>query len=169
MVEAVKPSRRIEMNRIMKSLGVGALALGLTAAGSQAFAGMDGSKKFGKDGSRFEQVKERLDLSDAQAADLKDLRKKHREEMKPLRQRVKASLEGLKAKVDAGASDKEIQKALDALKADRRAVEDLRERHKEQAAKILSPTQQAKLALGIAKHAKKRFGKGGQEGPTDEE
>lgn len=155
------------MNRIMKSLGVGALALGLGAFGSQAFAEMGGSKKFGEDGSRFEKVKERLDLSDAQSADLKDLRKKHREEMKPLRQKVKASLEGLKAKVDAGASDKEIQKALDALKADRQAVETQRERQKDEVAKILSPTQQAKLALGIAKHAKDRFGKDDKKGPKD--
>jgi Spy/CpxP family protein refolding chaperone len=112
--------------------------------------------------ARLEKMKENLSLSDDQVAKLKALFKSHREEMKPLQEKVKADMDALGKKKEAKASDAELKAALDALSADQKNVQELRQKHQEKIRGILTPEQQAKMVLNRPGKGKGGFGEGRQ-------
>jgi Spy/CpxP family protein refolding chaperone len=106
---------------------------------------MKGDHGDGKD--RMDRMKEKLGLSDSQAAKLKEAFKKQMEANKPLRDQEKIDVDTLQQKVDSKASDSDIKDLLEKLKADRKQIQDAQERSMEKIKTILTPTQQAKWVL----------------------
>ncbi len=167
------------MKRIINGLWMGSL-IGILFVGTswvvraEEEGSMMGNEKGGV--NQVEKMKEKLGLSDSQASKLKDLFKKQREDMTPLRDQMKIDMDTLQQKVDMKAPDSEIKKLLDKLDADRKGMESGREKMKDQLRAILSPTQQAKLVLGMrskgmemmgkrTKHRKDRMNKGKDQTP----
>ncbi len=105
-------------------------------------------------------LKKWLDLSDEQLAKLKEERTKHQDFLKPLREKRRGLGVELLAQVKGEAGDAAIQVTLDSLKAAQKDIDSEKQRHGDALKSILSPTQQAKVVLGVAaavmKHAKKK-------------
>jgi Spy/CpxP family protein refolding chaperone len=95
-----------------------------------------------------EHLKKHLELTDDQAAKLKDAMKAHHDAMKPLWDKVRADTRKLGEQVKAKASDSDVQASLDALKADHKAVAEADQKFHESLS-FLTPTQQAKMLLGM--------------------
>jgi Spy/CpxP family protein refolding chaperone len=110
-------------------------------------------------GGHFDRMKEKLGLSDSQAAKLKDLFKKQMEETKPLRDQMKIDMDTLQQKIDTKASDADVKKVLDALSADRKSMEASRQNMEDAVREILSPTQQAKFVLSMRDRGRQMMGK----------
>ncbi len=100
---------------------------------------------WGKD--RIENLKDKLGLTDDQAAKLKEAFKKQMEANKPLRDQEKIDIDTLQQKVDAKASDSDIKDALDKLSADRKSMQSAQDNSMEKIRGILTPIQQAKWVL----------------------
>lgn len=110
-------------------------------------------------------MKEKLGLSDDQAAKLKDAFKAHGDAMKPLGKQMKELLEKLHKQVEDKASDGDLKATLDALKASRKSMADAQESFHATLAGFLTPTQQAKFVLGAAAQMRHRMGgRGGRGG-----
>ncbi len=99
----------------------------------------------GKD--RIEHMKDKLGLTDDQAAKIKEAFMKQKEAIKPLRDQEKIDMDTLQQKVDSKASDADIKALLDKLKADHKLVMDTQERSMDKIRTILNPTQQAQMVL----------------------
>jgi Spy/CpxP family protein refolding chaperone len=110
--------------------------------------------------ARLDRMKETLGLSDEQVSKLKALFESQRAEMKPIREKMMADMDTLRKKKEAKASDAELKTALDALSADRKSMQDLRQNQQEKFRGILTPEQQAKMALDRPGMGKGKFGKG---------
>jgi Spy/CpxP family protein refolding chaperone len=102
-------------------------------------------------GDHMDKMKEKLGLSDDQAAKLKDLFKSQMEANKPLRDQMKIDMDTLQQKVDMKASDGDIKKLLDKLDSENKEMQASRDKMKDQLRSILTPTQQAKMVLGMRK------------------
>lgn len=96
---------------------------------------------------RMDHMKEKLGLTDDQAASLKTVFKKQMEANKPLRDQERIDIDTLRQKVDSKASDSDIKQILDKLKVDRKQLQEAQERSIEKIRSILTPTQQAKWVL----------------------
>jgi Spy/CpxP family protein refolding chaperone len=96
-------------------------------------------------------MKDKLGLTDDQKAKMKEFHKSQQEKMKALMDQQKADLKSLKEKVDEKASDAELKAVLDKLSADRKAIQEAQEDMIKNMRAILTPMQQAKMALGMAK------------------
>ena len=96
-------------------------------------------------------MKEKLGLTDEQAAKMRDVWKSQQETMKSLRDQERVDMALLRQKVDAKASDSEMKAALDKLSADRKAIQEAQESMTKKMRSILTPTQQAKMLLGTAR------------------
>jgi len=125
-------------------------------------------------GGHMAMMKEKLGLTDDQAAKLKDLFKGQMEANKPLRDQMKIDVDTLQQKVDMKASDGDIKKLLDKLDGEQKQMQASHEKMKDQLRSILTPTQQAKMVLGMRKmgmgmmnkwkgHHGKKDGKGGDD------
>jgi len=100
---------------------------------------------WGKD--RIEHLKDKLGLTDDQAAKLKETFKKQMEANKPLRDQEKIDIDTLQQKVDSKASDSDIKDALDKLSADHKSMQAAQDNSMERIREILTPIQQAKWVL----------------------
>jgi len=96
-----------------------------------------------------EKMKEKLGLTDDQAAKLKDAMKAHGEAMKPLHEKMHGLLKKLHEQVEEKASDADLKATLDELKAQRKTVMAEEETFHGTLAGFLTPTQQAKMVLGM--------------------
>jgi Spy/CpxP family protein refolding chaperone len=147
------------MNKIIL---IGGLSLALVFGAivtAHAFGKDDGKGAYGMktgmtkfDPAKFEQarldkMKKDLGLSDDQVEKLKALFKSHREELKPLQEKMKTDVDTLRTKKEAKATDSELKPVLDLLSADRKNMQDLRQKQQEQIRGILTPDQQAKMVL----------------------
>jgi Spy/CpxP family protein refolding chaperone len=130
------------LNRTMAALFVGTLALS-PALKADSKHGKEDSKSCG----RIEHLKMALDLSDSQAAKLKDLEMKDREEAKILKDKVEADRAQLKVLVDQKAADSALSAGLKTLETDQKALRSKVEERFEAAKEILTPLQQAKFAV----------------------
>ena len=108
-------------------------------------------------GRGMEARMKRLGLTDNQSAKFQDAMKAHGDAMKQQGQALKDSVKKLAEAVKAKASDDELQAALAALKAARKAMFDENEKFEANLASFLTPTQQAKAALGAAMTMRNRF------------
>lgn len=117
-------------------------------------------------GDMGEKAKKHLGLTDDQAAKFKDAMKAHQEATKPLMRAMRDGMTKLKDQVSDKASDADIKKTLDGLKSSRQAMSDEQEKFHSALASFLTPTQQAKLVLGMAKrmHEGMMGGPGGERG-----
>ncbi|HXL73678.1 MAG TPA: Spy/CpxP family protein refolding chaperone [bacterium] len=98
---------------------------------------------------RIEHLKDKLGLTDDQAAQLKEAFKKQQEANKPLRDQEKIDMDTLQQKVDMKASDSDIKTLLDKLKDDQKQMEQVQENSMDKMRTILTPTQQAKWVLSM--------------------
>jgi Spy/CpxP family protein refolding chaperone len=128
----------------MKRIICAVIAAGLLAAGARADEGKDGGRR----GERIEKMmKERLRLSDDQSAKLKTAWTAEKATMKTLRERSKETARKLESEVRDLASEREIQATLDQLDANRKSMEDERQKLESSVASILKPSQRAKMRL----------------------
>jgi Spy/CpxP family protein refolding chaperone len=96
-----------------------------------------------------DKLKDKLGLTDDQVTQMKDLFRTQMAAGKTIQDQMKLDIDTLQQKVDAKASVAELQKSLDALAADRKAMQASRENMETQVNKILTTVQQAKLILGM--------------------
>ena len=116
-----------------------------------------------------EMMKKRLELTDEQAAKFGAAMKAHGEAMKPLWGQVKEAMKKLGGQLKAKAPDAEIQASLDSLKAARKAIADEEEKFRDSLASFLTPTQRAKMLMGMIHMRRERMEHGprGKRGPKE--
>jgi Spy/CpxP family protein refolding chaperone len=95
-------------------------------------------------------IKDKLELSDDQVVQLKAMWNKEKAELAPLVKQQLADLKTLGEKVKAGAPDAELNPILDNMESRRQNIESVKSKYISQAREILTPTQQAKVVLGVA-------------------
>ncbi len=152
----------------MKIKWVPMMALGLLAGlSTAAFVYAKGDDAEGpkdrdhKSGMMGERMKERLGLTDEQAAKLKELRGSNKKEMRALQDKVQDETTAIKRKLRDGAGDDVLKPLLDKLAADHEALQAKRKANMDKMRAILTPTQQAKFLVGMMG----RMGRGGWGGP----
>jgi len=96
--------------------------------------------------------KQKLGLSDAQAAKLEAAMKTHREAMQPLREKQGAALKTLGEQIKSNAGDSAVQATLDQLKSLQNSVQAESEKFHQTLASFLTPTQQGKMLVGMMMH-----------------
>jgi Spy/CpxP family protein refolding chaperone len=151
----------------MKRIICAVVAAGLLAAGplSGRARAEEDEKDGGHKGRAEHMLKDRLGLTDDQAAKVKAAHEALQAAMKPLREKAKESRRKLEEQVRGLASDKDIQATLDALDANRKAMQAEREKAESSMASALKPYQRAKMRLMMAHRMKaRRHGRGGPEG-----
>ena len=117
------------------------------------------------DGAKMaEHMKKALGLTDDQAAKFKDAMKAHGEAMKPLWQQAKDAMKTLGGQLKSKAPDADIQKSLDGLQAAHKAIAAEEEKFRDGLASFLTPTQRAKMAVGMAKRMQQNRGEHGPRG-----
>jgi Spy/CpxP family protein refolding chaperone len=112
-----------------------------------------------------EQAKKKLGLTDEQAGKFKDAMKAHHDAMKPIGEKLKAGIKTLRDQVKAKASDDDLKATIASLKAVRQEMTAEQEKFHDSLASFLTPAQQAKMILGMAKRMHERMkghdGRGG--------
>jgi Spy/CpxP family protein refolding chaperone len=115
-------------------------------------------------GGRKAWMKEDLKLSDSQKDQMREANKANRTATAPLLSQLQNDRDDLKALVGKKAKDEALTQALDKLKQDREAMRAQEAKHREAIAAILTPLQQAKMALrmgrGRGAWGEGRWGKG---------
>jgi len=105
-----------------------------------------------------------LDLTPDQSAKIKTLMEQNRKAMRDLRDKRQDAMRALRNLVEDKGTDAQIAAKLNDLKAAQEAVQAAQKRHRDEMAKILTPTQQAKFVLGMAKRGHPGMGPGGRAG-----
>lgn len=105
---------------------------------------------------KIARMKNKLSLTDDQAAKLKDAWMKEGPALKAAGQKLKKGLKQLRDQVKAKAPDADVAKTLDELKADRENFRAEQAKAEASAETILTPTQRAKIVLHMA-HQRRRW------------
>ncbi len=92
-----------------------------------------------------------LGLTEDQKDQMREANKANRTAMAPLISQMQNDREDLKALVDKKAKDEALTQALDKLKKDGEAIRKEQAKHREAIAGILTPLQQAKMALRMGR------------------
>lgn len=156
----------------MKKIICAVIAAGLFAAGPFAVRARaeDGGHDEGGRAERaghMEKMKERLGLTDDQAAKLKAAWKAEKDASEELREKSKQASHKLEEEVRDLASEKEIQATLDQLDANRKAMMAERQKLEASFAAILRPSQRAKMRL-MMEHMRRHGHWGHDDGDRDE-
>ncbi|HXS99736.1 MAG TPA: Spy/CpxP family protein refolding chaperone [Elusimicrobiota bacterium] len=130
-------------------------------AGSAAAEPQEGGKA--DHAKMAEHMKKRLELTDDQAAKLKDAMKAHHEGMQPLWQQVKDSMRKLGEQLKAKAPDSDIQSTLDSLKSAHKSIAAEEEKFQDSLG-FLTATQRAKMLMGMM-HMRRERMMHGKKGP----
>lgn len=127
--------------------GLAFSAFAVRAVAEDAGPGMESHE--GNEGHEMSaaKLKDKLGLSDDQVTKLDAAWKSAKDAAKPYREQMKADLAKLKDQVKNKASDDEIKATLDDLDAAHKGAEGAMEKAKADSRSILTPTQQAKMAL----------------------
>ena len=155
----------------MKRIICAVIAAGLLSAGPLARRARadEGGKDEAKHGEHIEKMmKERLGLSDDQAAKLKAAFEAEKAATKTLREQAKETSRKLEEEVRGLASDKDIQATLDQLDAGRKAMQAEHQKLEGSLAAVLKPYQRAKMRLLMMARMKKGRGHWGRGGPGEE-
>lgn len=148
-----------------------AAALMMVVAGTgwsaEGDRGMKGGKPRGGPGGRMAAW---LDLTPEQSTKLKDVMTAHRKATRELRDKRSDATRALRYLVEDKASDGAITAKLNELKSANDALQAAQRKHRDELAKVLTPTQQAKFVLGGGRPGKpgRKPGMGGPrrgEGP----
>jgi Spy/CpxP family protein refolding chaperone len=125
----------------------------------------DGNRNPGGD-QMSEKIKERLGLSDEQFSKLKDARKAHEDVNKPLRHKAMEEMKKLGSELKAKADEKAVQATLDEIETTHQAIEDENRKFMSVTKTFLTPTQRAKLIIGVIMNQRRgRPQRGGMNGP----
>lgn len=156
------------MKRLVCAAFAAALLMpGMGALSAQAKGPMEraGGPPREKGEGMAERAKEKLGLTDEQETKFKDAMKEHGEAVKPLHRKMRDGLTKLGDQVQDKASDSDIKATLDSLKSVRQAMTAEEEKFHDTLASFLTPTQQAKLVIGMAKRMHEgMMGPGGRPG-----
>lgn len=98
----------------------------------------------------------KLELTPEQEQKIEALRAEQKEAMKPLKERLAAQKKELKGLVDKKAGDRDLEKLLDRIKDTRDDMQDVMTKYRKKHDAVLTPTQRAKLALGMGKPMKEK-------------
>jgi Spy/CpxP family protein refolding chaperone len=114
-----------------------------------------------------DKLKKRFGLSDEQAAKFKDALKAHEGALKPLRELMRDGMKKLAGQLKDKADDKEVASALESLEGTHKAIEEENHKFNAATAAFLTPTQRAKMLLGMMARMRQggRRGPGGRKGP----
>jgi len=136
-----------------------ALTLGVVLLGSPCLKAepKDDGQAWG--GGRKAWMKDDLKLSESQKDQMREANKADRSAMAPLFSQMQNDRDDLKALVEKKAKDEALTQALDKLKKDAEALRAEQAKHREAIAAILTPLQQAKMALRMG-HGRGEWGKG---------
>jgi Spy/CpxP family protein refolding chaperone len=122
----------------------------------------------GDGGARGDRMRERLGLSEEQAGKLKDARREHAATVKPLQEKQKEAVKSLARLLRKKASDDEIGSALQDLASARKAAAAENEKFEAALGSFLTPTQRAKLIVGMTMRRRAGGGRGErEEGPRE--
>jgi Spy/CpxP family protein refolding chaperone len=151
----------------MKRLICAALAAALLVPGMWALSARAHDEKSEEHkGPRPEmgaRMKEKLGLTDEQAGKLKDAMAAHGEAVKPLHRKMRDTTAKLTDQLQDKASDADIKATLDSMKATRAAMTAEEEKFHASLASFLTPTQQAKMLVGMMRQMhEKMMGRGGR-------
>ncbi len=136
-------------------------AIAAVIAVGPAVADMKGGRDGdGKGGPMMKRMAKKLELSQTQQDQVKKLNEGRGPSMKPLREKMRDQMKQLRALVEKKASDGEISPVLAQVKQSHAAIRAAEEKHHEAMAAVLTPTQQAKMALWMGHQARERWGKG---------
>ena len=119
------------------------VAVAFMLGSAPAWARDKGAQGSGSSGG----MKESLNLTSDQQAQMKALGAAHQKKAKPLQDQARVKIKELKALVAAKAGDDAINAKLAELKTVRVAMQELQASFMEQREKILTPEQRAKMAL----------------------
>jgi len=111
-----------------------------------------------------ERLKARLGLSDEQAAKLKTAMDAHRDGSKAAMDQMRKGMDKLRDQVRGKASDDDVKATLETLKAARKSMREQEEKFEESLASFLTPTQRAKMLMGMLMHERQRGGPRGRGG-----
>jgi Spy/CpxP family protein refolding chaperone len=89
-----------------------------------------------------------LDLTPDQSAKIKDLMAAHRKATRGLRDRRQDAMRALRYAMEDKAPESQITAKLNDLKAAQEALRAAQDKHHDEIAKLLTPTQRAKFILG---------------------
>jgi Spy/CpxP family protein refolding chaperone len=145
----------------MTAIGLAAIISGaprLHADDMDKSAKPEGHEGWGE--GRGGRMKEELGLTDDQAKKMKEAHEADEKAMKPLMEKLKLDIDSLRLLVDKKAGDSDLKASLDTLKADHKAVEEQRGKQMEAMGAMLTPMQEAKMAVSMAD----RMMKGGMMG-----
>jgi|SRR5579883_2649348 len=112
-------------------------------------------------------LKDKLGLSDDQVTKLDAAWKSAKDAAKPYQDQMKADMAKLKQQVESKASDDDIKATLDDLDAAHKGMQGAMEKAKADSRSILTPTQQAKMALRMH-HRMEKMRKKWHEGKEEE-
>jgi Spy/CpxP family protein refolding chaperone len=147
---------------IVAGLAVLALAGGVLAAADGVRAADDECADCMKKCARMKAAK-RMGLTEDQQKKLSALGEKYGPEAKKLAAERRDLVKELARQVRSEAKEADLQKTLDSLAKNRAASEALRDRREKDSRAILTPVQQARFVLRMAREA--RDGKAGMRGP----
>lgn len=122
------------------------LGLVLVLGSGRPALAQEGSEEDGGVGSVLT-VREKLALTDAQVASLKDIKGKAKKEIAPKVVAQLVDLAILRKKVEAGAADAELKPVLGRIALRHMAIESAKGKYWGQAMALLDATQQAKVVL----------------------
>lgn len=110
-----------------------------------------------------DKLKKRLGLSDEQAAKFKDALKAHQDAVKPVQEKLRDGMKKLMGQLKDKADDKEIAATLDDLESAHKAMEEENHKFAASTAGYLTPTQRAKMLVGMMMRMRQggRQGRGG--------
>lgn len=146
-------------------MAVGARAQDDEGSAPEAAEPHDGANQGAKPdhAKMVERMKKHLELTDDQAAKLKEAMEAHHKAMQPLWQKAKDAMKKLHEQVKAKASDSDIQATLDTLKDAHKDVAAEEEKFHDSLG-FLTATQRAKMMLG-AMHMRREHMMRGRRGP----
>lgn len=153
------------MKRLISMTGAAALLAGALLLPA-ALRAEDKDKKDAKPeaheegGRRGAWLKEKLGITDEQEGKLKTIKRAHREAEEAARSELGAIMRKLSDQLEDKASEKDLSASLDKLKAAHKAMGAEREKFMDSMAQVLTPTQRAKMAVGMMRHM--RGGPGGR-------
>ncbi|MGH7740235.1 MAG: Spy/CpxP family protein refolding chaperone [bacterium] len=157
----MKAKRFLLAGGLLASLVVYPLALQARADGMSSAKGSDGKQAMkcpmpngqgGMAGHSIEKMKENLGLSDDQVGKIKDVFKDQMNQTKSVREDLKTQTKDLAEKLKAGAKDPELKSILDKIDQDKQDLASASHKRMEALRDILTPTQQAKMCVGMMMH-----------------
>jgi Spy/CpxP family protein refolding chaperone len=163
------------MKRIISTATAAGLLAGALMVPAILRAEDKAAEKGGKHGFA-ERIREKLGITEEQGAKLKAARRARRDASEAIKSDLKAGVRKLHDQLEDKAPEKDIAATLEKLSASRKALRAEEDKFEAATASILTPTQRAKMVVGMAHGMRggrgrgpgKGWGKGGKGGDAEE-